>query len=199
MENDSEHFNLIDSEESIGPVEKSEQSESNETFIYSSQEEILDALGAGDIAHLTTEQLQRLSNLMPQVDPEVAKAMLQQYPEFKAQVIAGLEVVKDNYAVTIDSNDKSQDHVFRALERTQDMLQGELNKDGNSPEDRRYLIDSYLKTTDKVIEQDKENKRFLDTAFGKSLITVSISVGLGALALTPKIIETVVKNRNLGV
>ncbi|WP_404311520.1 hypothetical protein LG314_09135 [Agrococcus terreus] len=154
---------------------------------YSNEDQILRALNAQSLAQLSADQLGLLARMMPSVDPAVAKAMLKQYPALRDQVVEGLGVVRESYGATLSSNDKSQDRAYRAIERTMDMLQKELDRDGNSPEDQRYLVESFKETAKMAVDLDGRNKNFLDSTFGKALVTTAIGVGLGALLLVPRL------------
>lgn len=156
-----------------------------------SEAEVQRAIGSESLVGLTPEQLTRFVEVLPSVDPETLKAILVRYPELKAQVIEGLKVVKNAYEGTLASNDKSQQGVHRAIDRTMDMLQGELDKDGNSAEDRRFLIDSFLRTTQMAADQDAKNKKFLETTFGKTVLATAVGVGLGAAILAPRLLKSV--------
>ncbi|PZF05561.1 hypothetical protein DEJ01_05955 [Curtobacterium sp. MCLR17_040] len=156
-----------------------------------SEAEVQRAIGSDSLIGLTPEQLTRFVEVLPRLDPETLKMILAQYPELKAQVIEGLGVVRNAYEATLASNDKSQQGVYRAIDRTMDMLQGELDKDGNSEDDRRFLIDSFLRTTQMAADQDAKNKKFLETTFGKTVLATAVGVGLGAAVLAPRLLKSV--------
>lgn len=127
----------------------------------------MQALGIDSWRNLSKDKVIRFAGMMPRMAPEVAMKIIEQYPEFKEQVLKGLKTIKKAHESTLVANEKSQNQAFVTIERTMEMLQGELDKENVSSEDKRFLVENYMETTRLAVSKDSENKKFLDTMFGK--------------------------------
>lgn len=148
---------------------------------YKSEVAIMQALGIDTWRNLSKDKVVRFAAMMPKMAPELAMKIIEQYPEFKEQVLKGLQVIKKSHESTLASNEKSQKQAFATIERTMEMLQGELDKENVSSEDKRFLVENYMETTRMAVAKDSENKKFLDTMFGKVVAGVGLALAASAV------------------
>lgn len=155
---------------------------------YHSEAEIMKALGIDSWRNLSKDKVVRFAAMMPKMAPEVAMKIIEQYPELKVQVLEGLQVIKHTHESSLVSNAASQDQAFAAIERTMAMLQGELDKEGVSSEDKQFLIEKFMESTRMAVAKDSENKRFLETLFGKVVAGVGLALAASAVFIGGQLI-----------
>lgn len=123
--------------------------------------QVLKELGIPDFRHLNKNHVIKLASNLHKMDPEVAKAALEQFPEFSRAVG---EVVKD-YSQTIDNIlEKNTASNLEAIKAGQTILEGLkplLQNDSLEFEQKKYIIEQMNIVLDKINAKDSENKKFL--------------------------------------
>jgi hypothetical protein len=141
------------------------------------EDEIKKALEIDSWRNLSKDKVIKFAAMMPDMDKDVMRKIIEQFPQFKEFAVATLNVLQKEHESTLESNAQSQERVHNALHEVREILQHELEREGLSAEDRRFLIEQVIRTGDKEFEKDTENKQFL----GGSLDKVLVGAG-GALA-----------------
>lgn len=151
------------------------------------EQQVLQALGIPDFRHLSKDKVMAFASMLTEMEPEVAIKALEQFPEFSKTI---LELAKD-YKATIDkgmdSNIESMKSCAEILQSIIDSLQGQLDKNDVSFDERKYYIDKMFEVAHLQREKDSENKQFivkvLEIAGGAALVLGSVAlVALGGKA-----------------
>lgn len=148
-----------------------------------SEQKALKKMGVSDFSQITKEKMGQFVSLLPNMDPEVAKKALEQFPNFKelgAEVVASFKLSIDN---TLAANESSQQEVYRGYQMILECLKTELEQDSISSEERREIEEKMVFVANMISEKDSENKRFLEKLVlmgGKVAIAV---LGLAGVAI----------------
>jgi hypothetical protein len=128
------------------------------------------ALDIDSWRNLSKDKMIRFAAMMPDTDKEVALKVIEQFPEFKTFALEALDVMQRQHESSLVHNKHSQDHVHRAYQEIREILKGELDKDHLSADERRFIYDLLMETANREFAKDSENKRLIDTMFGKALV-----------------------------
>lgn len=139
---------------------------------------VLDKLGIEDFRHLTKDKIVQFSSLLPNMEPEVAKKALEQFPEFKNLAIEVVKNLKLSVDETLKSNNDTQKSFYDTCNRVIDDLNIHLTDDNLTPEQEQDIRNDILRVLDMMYNKDSENKAFLL----KVLKTVGASAAVIALA-----------------
>jgi len=152
-----------------------------------SEDEVKKALEIDSWRNLSKDKVMRFAAMMPDMDKEVALSIVAQFPVFTRFALGALSFLEKASESTQAANKSSQERVHDAYRETRGVLKGELDQENLSPEDRRLILESILKTADKEFEKDTENKRFLEDLFNKSAIAAGAAIIAGLVFVGGKI------------
>jgi hypothetical protein len=68
------------------------------------------------------------------------------------------------------------------------ILENELKRDDLTAEDRMIIIGMIMETANREFEKDSENKRFLDSLFGKAVVATGAAIALGIVVLGGRVL-----------
>lgn len=147
---------------------------------YNDEESIKKELGIDSWRNLSRDKVVRFAAMMPDMDTEVALKIIEQFPAFKEFAEEVVDTMEKAHVSTLDANTQSQDQVHQAYQEIRSILKGQLEKDDLSWEEKKFLIEQIQDTGRQQFQKDTENKRFLDTLFGKVVVGAGVVVA-GAL------------------
>lgn len=131
------------------------------------EKKVLKKLGITDFRHMTKDKVVSFVSMLPRMDPEVAKAALAQFPEFKDLAKDIVNELKRSFDTIIAENEKSQDAFYKACDRILTMLESELKVDNLTSEDRDRIEDKMIEVAQMMSEKDSENKQWIGELFTK--------------------------------
>lgn len=167
---------------------KEEESEMRYTM---NEKKVLKKLNIPDFKHMTKDKVVEFATMLPHMDPEVAKACLEQFPEFTN--FAG-EIVghyKEVVTKALNSNDNSQAAYYSACNNIIDALKEELKNPNIDSDERSRIEDKMIVVAGMIGEKDTENKKFLI-----AVLSVFGATAVGALAAAAAVIGA---NSNLSI
>lgn len=143
------------------------------------EQQVLRKLKISDFGHLTKDNVIQMTSMLDEMDPEVAKKALEQFPEFTKTTREILKDYKDSLDKGLQSNNDSVKNCYATYNSIIISLQKELEKDKLSIEDKKYIFEQMKYVADKVDKKDTENKKFIA---GMSMLTTAVVTGaLGLL------------------
>ena len=145
-----------------------------------SEKKVLKKLGIEDFRHMTKDKIVQFASMLPQMDPEVAKKALEQFPEFKDMAIEVVKNLQQSIEIGIDSADRSQDQFYLACNKVIDLLNDQLNKDGITDEKESEIRDNIMQVVSFMAEKDSEHKAFIQS----TIKTICASAAIIVLAAT---------------
>lgn len=139
------------------------------------EQKVLDKLGIEDFRHLSKDKVVEFISLIPEMDPEVAKAAIDQFPEFTKTVKSIMIDYKEEIEVALKSNDDStkacHDAATSILKSLDKMLEGDITH-----EEKMEIIDKMIEIQKMLNDKDSENKKFL-----RDIVTIA---GVVVVAVT---------------
>ena len=144
------------------------------------EQEVLERLNLPGFSRMGKKDVIRLGNMLPEMEPEVAKKALEQFPKF-AETMRGM---MSEYRETLSQNMRSNEEGVRACAEScrtiLDALQRELDKETLSFPEREAVIDRMVEVSRLMHEKDSENKKFLWGLAGIAAAAVAVAGGIAA-------------------
>lgn len=156
---------------------------------YKNEAEVMKVLEIDTWRNLSRDKILQFVAMMPEMDKEVAIKVIEQFPEFRQFAVDALDVLEKEHASTLAFNKQSQDKVHQAYQDVRGVLTHELRRDDLSAEDRMIIIEMIMNTANREFEKDSENKRFLDTLFGKAALAGGTAIALGIVVLGGRVLR----------
>lgn len=143
----------------------------------------LKKLGIPDFRHMTKNKVVEFASMLPKMDPEVAKAVLQQFPNFKELASGLISEYKNAVDKAMESNKQSQDSFYKTCDSIINALQNELMLDSINSEDRSRIEEKMIEVARMVSEKDSENKKFILKIMGALSIAIGVTAAAAAAVL----------------
>ncbi len=144
-----------------------------------SEKDLLKLLDIPSFRHMSKDKLVSFVSALPEIDPEVAKKALEQFPDFASAMIEITGRCKETIAKCLEGSDVGTKTCLAACSVINDSVQRELAKGELTFEEREHLIDKSIQVVQLMREIDADNKRFL---INVARIAVAVSVfATGAL------------------
>lgn len=147
------------------------------------EKQVLRKLGISDFRHMTKDKIVKFVSVLPYMDPEVAKAALEQFPAFKELACAAVGEYKLALERVLSENSSSQDCFYSTCSAIINSLQRELQKENLSAGEREHIEERMIEVAKMVAEKDSENKKFLVNTIMIVSIAISGIVGIAAAIL----------------
>lgn len=130
-------------------------------------------LKVNDFSQLTKEKTEQLVTLLPEMEPEVAMKMIEQFPEFSKLAASMVGYLKETVKLVLAENRDSADHAFRAYQFLLNDFSVQLKKPFISTKEKHHITEKMIEVADRIAALDAENKNFFQ----------KVAVGFGAAAL----------------
>ncbi len=159
------------------------------------EQEVLKKLNIKDFRHMSKEKvIAAFSSMLPNMSPEVALKVLDQFPSYAQAMTDIATQYKDILVKSIDSGSISTQQSIAICQTVIDVLRSQLDKDDLSFEERKFYVEQLQETARIIQEINSEHHLFLMKCFGYGLMTL-VLVGGGLTAVlggnidlkTPKI------------
>ncbi len=132
--------------------------------------QVLNYLGIDNFRQLTKDHAIKILSDLKDMDPELAKAVIAQFPEYAGVLKTVATEWTNAYNKSLESNDKSQESVVEIRKQVISRIQVELDNPDLSFDEKKELLAKMSQEADKVQEADKENKKFIAGIF-KTILT----------------------------
>src|SRR4051812_33683885 len=120
--------------------------------------------------------------MLPEVDPEVAKKLLDQVPELSKLAQAVLDDAAKAYDAALSSNNRSMELVHESHRTALDILRAEIVRTDLTPEERMSAFARMDAILAAVRQKDTENKQFISDQLRAKLATgAAAAVGVAAV------------------
>ena len=138
------------------------------------EKDIKRKLKVNDFSQLSNEKIEQLVTLLPEMEPEVAMKMIEQFPEFSKLASSMVGYLKDTVSQVLAENRDSADHAFRAYQFLLNDFSVQLKNPFISTKEKHYITEKMIEVADRIAALDADNKHFFQR----------LAVGFGAAALT---------------
>lgn len=144
------------------------------------EKQVLKKLGISDFRHMTKDKVVALASLYENMDPEVAKKALEQFPNFAQTMNDAIDDLKEVVLEGLNSNDESNKQCLLACQGMLDLLEKSLEDEELSFEERMRIMDKMMEITKLMHDKDSENKVFIKDITSK---VVNATLGIGVILL----------------
>lgn len=144
-----------------------------------SEQQVLQKLGVEDFRHVSKDKLMKFASMLGDMDPEVAKKALEQFPEFAKAASDIVSQYKDLADRGIAASRDSEKEFYSACDRILDSLAKDLDREGLTFEERDHITDKMIDVADKMSAKDRESKDFIRQV----ILSVAGVAALGILTL----------------
>jgi hypothetical protein len=146
---------------------------------YKNEGDIKQALGIESWRNLSKDKMIRFVMMTRDMDAELAAKIVEQFPVFSEFGTGVVGALRKMQKTTLRANKESQEHFHQSCKAMIEILTVELNKEGLSFEEKKYLIEQVQATLKLEYQKDSENKQFLDGVLKKVLMAVGGVLVLG--------------------
>lgn len=155
---------------------------------YTDQERnVLAELGRANFKNLGKSDVLSLVSKIDQMRPEVAKAALEQYPEFVNAVKDLMVQYKDSITTVMESDDKSLEHVYQIIQSEHSLadkgrddwfslardVRADIGKCLDNPnlseDERREMLDREMKIVEMADKKDNDVRESISKATDKAV------------------------------
>ena len=151
-----------------------------------SEKDVLKKLDIQDFRDITKDKVMDFVSILPNMDTEVAKKAIEQFPEF---IKFSTEAFKDYRGVlekTLNANEESSKACFDMYEKVLSILEKCSLKEDISFEEKKYYFDKMFEIIQMVEKKDSENKAFYQKLLNAGATVLVAIVGIGAAAIGVK-------------
>lgn len=151
------------------------------------EEKVLKKLGIENFRYMTKDKVISMASMLDQMDPEVAKKAIEQFPEFSKTVKEMLLGYKETLDNGLESNKENVQTYYKICQSVIASLENLLLNEDITFEERKYIIEKILEVSRMVGEKDAEDKKFIKTMSTIGLValgvaSVALSTALGGKA-----------------
>lgn len=128
-----------------------------------SEQKVLKKLGISDFRHMTKEKVVEFASLLHEMDPEVAKAAISQFPQYVQMTSEIVKTFQSTVDGIISSNQKNMQSFCDTCNSIISSMQEQLKKENLSETERNSLNDNMIKVAQMLSDKDSENKKHHET------------------------------------
>lgn len=121
-----------------------------------SEQKVLKKLGINNFRQLSKKKVLKLASMIHEMDPEVAKKALEQFPEFEKASLELVEKYHDSFLGLLASAKEETERLFEMHEYTIQILEKELNAGDLSFEQRMVILDKISEVNAALREMRRE-------------------------------------------
>ena len=140
------------------------------------EQKVLRKLDIPDFRHLTKDKVVSFVSMLPQMDPEVAKCALEQFPAFAETSLAVVSCLKESMEVIVSGNAENMAEFNARCQEALAALEAELKREDLTDEGRKMVIDGIMGVIGAISQKDTENKEFHRGVFRDILWVGSVAV-----------------------
>lgn len=148
-----------------------------------SETQVLKILDIPDFRHMTKDKVMSFASMLQNMEPDVAKKALEQFPQFANMA---LEALKDYKGVIEKAQDSASASGKQCLELYNEVIQALktcLATEGLPFEEKQYYIEKMMEITKMAEAKDSEGKHFNWKIVGTAAAVVVFFIGAGASLL----------------
>lgn len=153
------------------------------------EKKVLDKLGIDNFRQLTKDKVIEMASMLDKMDPEVAKKVLDQFPDFAKTMKEILVEYKGFLSEGLKSNQENTKSFFESCDCAIQECQKILDKDNLSFEEKQTVIMLMLEIAKMKGDANSENKKFILCLAGAGIFALGIATTalLAALGGSAKI------------
>ncbi len=114
-----------------------------------------------DFRHMTKDKILPFFEMAPHMDPEVVKAAINQFPQFKelgSEMLSSLNIMVNK---AFESETTSQNYFYEACNGMLATLKTQLDDDNIDSNERALIMDNMMQILAMIAQKDSEHKAFI--------------------------------------
>lgn len=153
--------------------------------ILKTEDAVKQKLGISNFRELSKDKVMELFSIFDEIDPEISKAIIEQFPNFSSTVLDAYREYEDTVSKIVEASKDSSDELFKIYNREIDILE-KILEDDLTFDQKMIVADRINKVTKEASNHEKSNKDFLGKIWhGATYVVLGIGAGcLGALGYT---------------
>lgn len=144
------------------------------------REEAMKCFGIDDLRKFNTKDFIKVMSSIDKMDPEVAKELIGQIPNFLSFARETATSIKESYKDTLDADEKSLNRIYASYDLLIDSLNEDL-KDGELSLDEKFELSKLIRD----LIHDKEDLHFKQVEKRHELFK---TIAVGAVAIATSVI-----------
>lgn len=121
-----------------------------------SEQKVLKRLGIDNFRQLSKKKVLKLASMIHEMDPEVAKKALEQFPDFEKATLEVVNNYHDSFKQLLASSKETSDKAFQMHEYAINILENELKVEELSFEQRMVILDKIADVNAAIREMRRE-------------------------------------------
>lgn len=147
------------------------------------EKQVLKKLDIPDFRHLSKDKIMTFFSMLPNMDPEVAKKAIEQFPTYASTVKEIVSEYKGFLNNTLADNAESVHSYYAICNSILDELSKMLEQEDLTFEKRKYIIEQMLEVESHVRQKDTENKKHILKIVGWTSVVIITFIGSLAAVL----------------
>lgn len=148
-----------------------------------SEKRALKKLKIPDFRYMTKDKIVQFMSMVPHMDPTVAKAAIDQFPEFKDLAIQMTNALKEMVDKAFKSEKESQDYFYDECSKMLDTLREQLKDENIDANERQEIRDNMMQIIFWIGQKDNDHKKFVRDSIVAIAGSIVAIVGTGAALL----------------
>lgn len=146
------------------------------------EKQVLKKLNIPDFRHLSKDKIMTFFSMLPNMDPEVAKKAIEQFPTYAGTVKEIVSEYKGFLEKAFADNAESVQSYYAICNSILNTLSNMLEQDDLSFDEKKYIINQMLEVESRVEQKDTENKKHWLKIIGlTSAVIITFIGGLAAV------------------
>ena len=137
---------------------------------------VLEKLDIPDFRHLTKDKVVSFVSMLPNMDPEVAKCALGQFPAFAETSLSIVSCMKETMATAVNGNGTNMSEFNALCQGALASLEEQLSNEALTDESREQIINAIVEIVGQAGQKDSENKEYLSRIFTGVLVVTCVTV-----------------------
>lgn len=130
-----------------------------------SEQRLLKKLDIPDWRHMSKDKLIAFANSMSDLDPEVAKAAIAQFPEFTKMGTEIVRIMSGSLNEVIKNEKNVDNQTYEMNRQILNSLNERLHAESISRWEKGRIINAMVQVSNNLAEMDKNHKRMMGDAF----------------------------------
>lgn len=147
------------------------------------EQEVLKKLDIPDFRCITKDKIMAFASMIQYMDPEVAKKVIEQFPEFGKMVLGVFEGYKNLIKDSLDKNSEGSKQCFEIYNETLETLKVSLTQENLTFAEKQYYVEKMMEINQMAQRKDSENKQFYWKVISSGAVFAVSVLGMGASIL----------------
>ena len=146
-------------------------------FSQFTEEQVLRKLNIPDFRHLSKDKIMTFFFMLPNMDPEVAKKALEQFPSYAGAVKEIIAEYNDFLDKALADNAESVQSYYSICKEIIEALSKLIEQDSLSFDEKMQIAQMMLEVEARANKKDRENKKHIQTIVVCAAVVAIVTIG----------------------